>query len=299
MDNEKDPGWLRFAQFKPNNSVYFHQAATLLFSMDESMRCSLCGQVFRVPVSLQPCNHSFCNECIRKKLGISEDGTVPEGVTLRCPTCHTPLEPASDLSKCIVHNRNFEETTRHYRALCPVLKKALEMPHRPHAILDQDDDKKSAPRSRSRAPRKSGNVEGEGEGDGDARKSTGGTRGRQITNPWIREQFVVEWTEDKETWSFICIHCQQVAARSRDKIWNASILTGHILGKCPAASEELKAKALSYTRVARKKRKQDLLEEMEGPPPMHVVQQRQDGDDQRGSRGRGRGDEDSYNAPYM
>ncbi|KAL7571396.1 hypothetical protein ACA910_007702 [Epithemia clementina (nom. ined.)] len=414
-DDKDRMGWLLFSQSRPNASLYLHQASTLLHSMDEALRCSLCHDIFQIPVSVQPCNHSFCNDCIHRKLGIDIQGgnMPPEGTILRCPVCQTRLDDTIDLSKCIVHNRNFEETARHYKTLRPLLKQALLISQRPAAPTpvplrspaaiafsaasspdprDDDDDngnKKRKPGRKSGNPfireqfvvefsedkqawsflclhcntvamtskKKIGNAsfltehitqrcggapeevknqaiectrakeppnyrlaqyssekkartkhtepadsdDSDDEGNGGENRRSGA--GRKIANPWIREQFTVEWTESKETWSFICLHCHQVATRSRDKIWNASILTNHITDKCEASNDELKMEALSYTRGAKGKRRR--IEEAPPPNAVHQLNTSAHGTSARvqgtkaSSKSHDNDEDDGSYAPYM
>ena len=244
-DDKDGNSWLRFSQNRPNASLYFHQAVTLLHSMDESMRCSLCRDIMRIPVSIQPCNHSFCNDCIHDKLGINiQNSEVPmAGAVLRCPVCQTKLDDSIDLSLCIVHNRNFEETVRHYRTLQPLLKQALQVSQRPMSASSGATDASAISLlGCSAKPTNWDKVRGE--------TNNTGNKGicRKNGNSWIREQFLVKWSEQKGNWSFVCVYCNSVAITSKKKTGNASLLTEHITHRCTQASDEIKALAIENTR---------------------------------------------------
>lgn len=236
----------------------FHQAAALLHSLEESLKCTICNDIFTVPVSILPCNHSFCNNCIRQK--INEDASE----TPSCPLCATPLDASGDLSKCIILNRNHEETARHYRSLRPILKSALVIstttdmgpsssikgnptsgvkrkfkPRGPHAKLPALLPDQIAANAALNAA---------GTADGDSDKKI-----PKRTNLWIRNQFREEFIEEKQTWAFICIHCGETAFRSRVRKMNATKLTEHITQRCTAASQQLRDEAVSHTDQGRRK----------------------------------------------
>ncbi|RDB24183.1 Postreplication repair E3 ubiquitin-protein ligase rad18 [Hypsizygus marmoreus] len=47
-----------------------------LRTLDSSLRCTICGELFDAPVTL-PCGHCFCSVCVRAAMGIKQE----------CPTC--------------------------------------------------------------------------------------------------------------------------------------------------------------------------------------------------------------------
>lgn len=254
-DDKDKTGWLRFSQNRPNASPHVHQAAALLHSLEDSLRCFLCSDIFTIPVSIQPCNHAFCNDCIRKKLQEEKESDS----VMRCPICMTPLDCTMDVSKCIVLNRNHEETARHYKTLRPVLKQAM--------MASQKVGINGSPTvgaagiaaalaiSKKRGPYKvksrSSSVMNE---DGSIKEPK---PWKKKGNTWIREQFREEWTVDKETWSFVCIHCGEVGFRSKEKKWNATKLTEHITLKCTAVTPEMKQEAISHTQGAKRIKRMD------------------------------------------
>ncbi|XP_029456345.1 tripartite motif-containing protein 16-like protein [Rhinatrema bivittatum] len=65
-------------------------AARHLFSR-EYLRCSVCLDIFRNPVTI-PCGHSFCSDCI-------EQCWAQQGAHASCPQCRTHFEPTPRLCK--------------------------------------------------------------------------------------------------------------------------------------------------------------------------------------------------------
>eukprot|EP00884_Botryococcus_braunii_P010169 jgi/Botrbrau1/19153/Bobra.0077s0065.1 len=61
-----------------------------LKSLDDAARCSICHDIFQVPLSL-PCGHSFCSGCIRGNFEFQERTDRP-----KCPQCRKPAT-AQDL----------------------------------------------------------------------------------------------------------------------------------------------------------------------------------------------------------
>ena len=93
--------------------------------MEESLRCTICRDLFTIPVSVRPCHHSFCSECIRKCL--AEYQRTRFSQKSACPLCRTPLlvGGGKDVSKCLTANHALEDTIRHYRRVRPLLRHTL------------------------------------------------------------------------------------------------------------------------------------------------------------------------------
>ncbi|XP_008938375.1 PREDICTED: tripartite motif-containing protein 65-like, partial [Merops nubicus] len=60
----------------------------------QKLECSICLELFRVPVTL-PCGHSFCKRCI------SDHWQVPAGAErgYTCPECRRAFEQPPELEK--------------------------------------------------------------------------------------------------------------------------------------------------------------------------------------------------------
>mmetsp|Transcript_27703 Transcript_27703/g.57997 ORF Transcript_27703/g.57997 Transcript_27703/m.57997 type:complete len:281 (-) Transcript_27703:208-1050(-) len=245
--SDRANGWLRFSHNRPNASAHLHQAAALLHSLEESLRCFICRDIFTIPVSIQPCHHSFCNDCIRSKL---QDDTH---AVMRCPICQTKLDDTIDLSQCLVLNRSHEETARHYKTLRPVLRAAMvsSLKPAPTSLAAAAGSPRKARGAYGKSKKRSSTVMNE---DGTPKEVKSW---KKKGNPWIREQFREEWVEEKQTWSFVCLHCGLVGFRSKEKKLNATKLTEHITLKCSMATPEIKQEAISHTQGAKRIRRMD------------------------------------------
>ena len=60
-----------------------------MHDLEETLRCSICRELFHIPVTVQPCCHSFCSECIRKCLTDYHKNRFHHKTC--CPICRTPL----------------------------------------------------------------------------------------------------------------------------------------------------------------------------------------------------------------
>jgi Zinc finger, C3HC4 type (RING finger) len=79
-------------------------AGPFLAALDAELRCQICQELYRAPVSLQPCQHTFCSECIRKALA---DQYNSMNRKTRCVSCNEPVDHRND--KCLVPNRALEK----------------------------------------------------------------------------------------------------------------------------------------------------------------------------------------------
>jgi Zinc finger, C3HC4 type (RING finger) len=79
-------------------------AGPFLTALDAELRCQICQELYRAPVSLQPCQHTFCSECIRKALA---DQYNSMNRKTRCVSCNEPVDHRND--KCLVPNRALEK----------------------------------------------------------------------------------------------------------------------------------------------------------------------------------------------
>ena len=53
-----------------------------------SLQCPCCHFLYDNAVSLRPCHHSFCNQCIRRHLGTRNGAKNKRD----CPVCHGKIE---------------------------------------------------------------------------------------------------------------------------------------------------------------------------------------------------------------
>ena len=73
-----------FVRFKVNiyiNHLKFEKSSTLIPKMEaEDLTCSLCLEIFTVPVKITVCGHSFCLQCLTDSM---------TEATWTCPKCRT------------------------------------------------------------------------------------------------------------------------------------------------------------------------------------------------------------------
>ena len=97
--------------------------------LEVMMRCSICCNLMsskRIPVSIAPCYHTFCSECIRNSLRISVATTVKR--LALCPVCRTNIPDFAKVSKhsqVFVPNKSVEEIVRHFEMVRKPLAQAL------------------------------------------------------------------------------------------------------------------------------------------------------------------------------
>jgi len=72
-----------------------------LMALDSSLRCPICSSIFRIPVMLKPCQHTFCSECVRKSI----QHAIKYGKRRRgeCPTCRCEVDERADIfpNRCV------------------------------------------------------------------------------------------------------------------------------------------------------------------------------------------------------
>jgi E3 ubiquitin-protein ligase RAD18 len=90
-----------------------------LSDFEQTLRCPICCELLHVPVSIQPCQHSFCSECIQSHV---KAGLASLKREAKCPVCRQ-LVPRD--MKCLVPNRTVETLVRQYKGLRNGLKEAL------------------------------------------------------------------------------------------------------------------------------------------------------------------------------
>lgn len=75
---------------------------SLYFSLTELnplLECSLCKGYLVDPYTIKECMHAFCRTCILLYF------EKPCSTAYKCPKCQTSLQPFSDLSKCLLPDR--------------------------------------------------------------------------------------------------------------------------------------------------------------------------------------------------
>ena len=75
-----------------------------LRDLEVTIRCRICHDFYHAPVSILPCYHTYCSECIRSHF---KAGLKSMKRTASCPECRVVVDPkgAVEFSKCLVPNR--------------------------------------------------------------------------------------------------------------------------------------------------------------------------------------------------
>jgi hypothetical protein len=100
-----------------NNSI--NPLHTHLRDMEALLRCPICHDFLNIPVSLPPCHHSFCSECIRTSL----KACMKTKRCAECPVCRNKC--AGDGESKLVPNISMGQMVRQFQTLKPGLKAAL------------------------------------------------------------------------------------------------------------------------------------------------------------------------------
>ncbi|GAX22382.1 hypothetical protein FisN_8Hh374 [Fistulifera solaris] len=86
-----------------------------LEAMEDSLSCVVCREIFRNPISLYPCQHSFCSECVRKSL---KEQLKSLKRTANCPVCRVQLDTSGiAFEKCIRPNPTLEDLSNAYSGI--------------------------------------------------------------------------------------------------------------------------------------------------------------------------------------
>ncbi|CAF3848150.1 unnamed protein product [Rotaria sp. Silwood1] len=80
------------------SSLYFS-----LIDINPILQCSLCNGYLVDPYTIKECMHTFCRTCI---LVYFENLSPSE---YKCPKCNLNLQPFSDISKCLIPDRQYED----------------------------------------------------------------------------------------------------------------------------------------------------------------------------------------------
>ena len=118
MDDDDYPEMWTEAPFSSTSPL--HKG---LQAMEELMRCNICRDLMKIPVSLIPCHHTFCKHCFEK---YAKTSLLSIKRKVNCPCCRCEV-PDKDLSKYLVPNSTVEELIHNYKDIRSQLKASLEV----------------------------------------------------------------------------------------------------------------------------------------------------------------------------
>jgi hypothetical protein len=111
---------------KLGTTPVFKQIATCLKDLEFSLRCVHCKNFLRAPVSIIPCQHTCCSECIRIKFAQDLHSTARKA---SCSLCNVAVDTGgNDFGRCLRPNHNVDRLVilfRHLRQ--PLLEELLSL----------------------------------------------------------------------------------------------------------------------------------------------------------------------------
>mmetsp|Transcript_13538 Transcript_13538/g.19977 ORF Transcript_13538/g.19977 Transcript_13538/m.19977 type:complete len:485 (+) Transcript_13538:135-1589(+) len=144
--NEGDDHEFVWAQDPFSRTDSFHLG---LKDLDQAMRCQICCNFYRAPVSVPSCHHTFCSECLS---GHVRAGLTSAKRSASCPICRQQIVPNASN----IRNRTVEDIVRKFTQIRSSLLVALKRAEKGETSaiedVEVDEDEKtptSLPRSRS------------------------------------------------------------------------------------------------------------------------------------------------------
>ncbi len=127
--------------------------------MEDSLSCVVCREIFRNPISLYPCQHSFCSECVRKSL---KEQLKSLKRTANCPVCRVQLDTTGmAFEKCIRPNPTLEDLSKAYSGIRNEMYSILSSSASPSALTASAAT--AARTNEDEAPRRSSRLSTESE----------------------------------------------------------------------------------------------------------------------------------------
>ena len=96
----------------------YQQTLTALAKLEGSLTCFICKRLYQSPVSVSPCQHNFCSDCLSSAWAQA----ISTNSYMLCPICDTPLDGNLE---SFPRNRGLEETVEIYRTLQPLLQNLM------------------------------------------------------------------------------------------------------------------------------------------------------------------------------
>jgi hypothetical protein len=120
---------------KLGTTPVFKQIATSLKDLEFSLRCFQCKNFLRAPVSVIPCQHTYCSECIRIKFAQDLHSTARKA---SCSLCNVAVDTGgNDFGRCLRPNHNVDRLVILFRLLRqPLLEKLLSF----HSSAESGDE---------------------------------------------------------------------------------------------------------------------------------------------------------------
>jgi hypothetical protein len=136
IDDDSADVWITRPPFSASNAL--HRG---LYALEQKLRCDVCQELFKVPVTLRQCGHTFCNHCIQRHAETVKQSTkrIPG-----CPKCRQQFSDA-DLKP----NSAVEQIKFSYQAIRSQLMQALQEVFANTKQQAEESDNKRSTRKRS------------------------------------------------------------------------------------------------------------------------------------------------------
>ena len=107
LDEDDEEVWLSVATTTTNKTIDPTTTTSSLpkglLDLERELRCPICKDFFHNPVSIVPCHHTFCSECIRTYFTGQIKSLVRKA---RCAACKCDVDTKND--KCYIPNRSVQ-----------------------------------------------------------------------------------------------------------------------------------------------------------------------------------------------
>lgn len=118
-------------------------ASPVLHKLEDKLLCSICLELFRVPVTL-PCGHNFCERCINDHRSKQEQTADGAERGYKCPQCRSSCERQLELKKNVTLSEVVEvaRASRVWAESCEVAHVGLCPQHgRPLELYCEDEQR--------------------------------------------------------------------------------------------------------------------------------------------------------------
>ena len=115
-----------------DSSVPLHAG---LNDFERTLRCDICQDFLNIPVSVVPCHHTFCSECIRNHI---RECLRQVTRNVKCPSCREGM--TGNEQRDLIPNRSIEALVRKYKAVRNDLRDALASQLTANDVRDDEEE---------------------------------------------------------------------------------------------------------------------------------------------------------------
>ena len=169
-----------------SDAVALHRG---LHELEDELRCPICNDFLKVPVSVVNCHHTFCNSCVKAKLR-QNLSSLARAAT--CPQCNEgPLDTrGGEFARCLVPNHTVEAVVQHFQAIRQPLLTTLRQQQQQAGAVIVSNGATAAPNDDACCKKERGGEEEE--------KSSANSKPRRSTRRTTRASSKDESPSEKE-----------------------------------------------------------------------------------------------------